>query len=187
MPARPAAPPGSSRARTRRLVAGADQPQRRCFNRSERCSTRRPAAIVEKDLVLFRHDHAHRVAGTSPRPWCCVPGPAGGPATACRGSSVASWAFGHGWSACVVAGLIVGLQARVSPRQILRRTPGHGSYTHGARIPHPCGLLGPLSAAGQRDGGARYLPASWFKWPALTQRSISLIAPASSIIVHYIE
>ena len=66
--------------------------------------------------------------------------------------------LGHGWSAGGVAGLIVCLQARVSPRQIMRRTPGHGSYTHGARIPRLCGLWGPLSAAWQRAGGARYRP-----------------------------
>ena len=71
--------------------------------------------------------------------------------------------LGHGWSACVVAGLIVCLKARVSPRQILPRTLGAGSYTHCARMPRLCGLLGPLSAAGQRDGGARYLPHCSFK------------------------
>ena len=67
--------------------------------------------------------------------------------------------LGHGWSACVVAGLIVGLQVRVSPRQIRPRTRGGGSYTHCARIPRLSGLWGPLSAAWQRDGAARYLPA----------------------------
>ena len=64
MPVRPAAPPGSSRAQKRWLVGRADQPQR-CFDRSARCSTRRPAAISEKDLVPVRHDHAHRDAGTT--------------------------------------------------------------------------------------------------------------------------
>ena len=58
----------------------------------------------------------------------------------------------------MVAGLIVCLQARVSPRQILPRTLGGGSYTRGARIPRLCGLWGPLPAAWQRDGAARYLP-----------------------------
>ena len=66
--------------------------------------------------------------------------------------------LGHGWSAGGVAGRIVCLQARVTPRQILRRTLGGGSYTHCARIPRLCGLWGPLPAAWQRDGGARYLP-----------------------------
>ena len=66
--------------------------------------------------------------------------------------------LGHGWSACVVAGLIVCLQARVSPRQILPRTLGGGSYTHRAHIPRLSRLWGPLPAAWQRDGGARYLP-----------------------------
>ena len=68
--------------------------------------------------------------------------------------------LGHGWSACVVAGLIVCLQARVSPRQIRPRTRGGGSYTHRARIPRLSGLWGPLPAAWQCDGGARYLPPS---------------------------
>ena len=69
--------------------------------------------------------------------------------------------LGHGWSACVVAGLIVCLQARVSPRQIRPRTLGGGSYTHCARIPRICGLWGPLPAAWQCDGAARYPPGAW--------------------------
>ena len=115
-------PSGSSCARTRRLVGCADQPQR-CFDKSERCSTRRPAAIVGKDLVLFRHDHAHRVAATRPRPWCCVSGPAGGPATARRGSSVAISA----WSLMVCV---------------------RGRRTH--RLPPSTGLAAPDSAAHAR-------------------------------------
>ena len=136
MPARLAAPPGSSCARTRRLVGCADQPQR-CFDKSERCSTRRPAAIVGKDLVLFRHDHAHRVAGTSPRPWCCVPGPAGEPATARRGSSVASWA----------RSLMVSVRGR---------------RTH--RLPQSAGLAAPDSAAHTR---ARFVHARRTHCPPL--------------------
>ena len=128
VPARLAAPSGSSHPRTRRLVGRADRPQR-CFDKSERSSTRRPAAIVEKDLVLFRHDHAHHVAATRPRPWHCVPGPAGGPATAHRGSSVASWAWS--WLVCV-----------------------RGRRTH--RLPPSASLAAPDSAAHAR---ARFVHA----------------------------
>ena len=159
MPARPAAPPGCSCAPKRWLVGRADQLQG-CFDRSERCSTRRPAAIVGKDLVLFRHDHAHPLTVSLPHAQglgaAFLGRRAGLPPRAEAARSQAG--LGHGWSACVVAGLIVGLQARVSPRQILQRTLGHASYTHGARIPRLCGLWGPLPAAWQRDGAARYPP-----------------------------
>ena len=151
-----AAQAGGSLARARRPVGYAGRPKG-CFDRSGCCSTRRPAEIAKKDLALFRQDHVQHVADTSPRPWCSVPGPAGGPATVRRGSSVASSACGW-WQACVVARPIVSFQMRVSPRQLLPRTLGRGSYTHGACIPRVCGPWGALALARQRDGGALHLP-----------------------------